>query len=129
MKLKVLPIQLAISQIDPKDVIPSWATAGAFWSLTKTEDELSVVCETSSVPFGINSNSGWRALMVQGPLDFSLVGVMAEISNALAAAGVSIFVISTFDTDIILVKDQDLAKSMSALKCAGHSIAAEEGEG
>ncbi len=122
MKLKVLSHDLSVCKLEKDMMLSAWATAGKIWSVTKTEDELSIVCETSFVPSGVSSTSGWRALMVQGPLDFSLVGIMAELSSILANAKISIFVLSTFDTDYILVKNKDLSESINALKLAGHEV-------
>jgi hypothetical protein len=102
--------------------LPGWALAGEFVSLTRTRDELSVVCEERLVPAPLNREGAWRALKVEGPLDFAMVGVLASIASPLASAGVSIFTISTFDTDYVLVKDDRLATALEALRSAGHVV-------
>jgi uncharacterized protein len=114
MRLDVLRGEFAIVKLDAADPIPPWA-AGEFVSITRTRDELSIVCEA---PAG-----EWRCLKVQGPLDFSLVGILASLAEPLAKAGVPIFVISTFDTDYILVKADNLERAIEALRSAGHTVA------
>jgi hypothetical protein len=94
----------------------------AFFSVTRTPDELSMVCEEAQAPAGTRCESGWRMLQVAGPLAFSLTGVLAGIAGPLAEAGVSIFAISTFDTDYVLVKEENLEKAMAALRAAGHRV-------
>jgi hypothetical protein len=95
----------------------------ALVSVTSTPDEVSVVCPTSVAPVGENSRAGWRLLTVRGPLEFSLTGIMAALAGALAAAGVSLFAVSTFDTDHVLVKATDLDRAITALREAGHEVA------
>jgi hypothetical protein len=90
--------------------------------VTRTDRELSVVCEEGAAPADTKREAGWRLLRVAGPLDFSLTGILAGIAAPLAEAGVSIFAVSTFDTDYIMVKQEDLAKALSALRAAGHAI-------
>jgi len=97
--------------------------AGSFFSLTRTPTECSYVTEDYLVPPEATAvNAGWRALMVHGPLDFSLTGVLASIAEPLAAAGVSIFAVSTFDTDYVLIQESHLASAMDALRAAGHEV-------
>jgi len=120
--LSVLPDSLTICRLEPSEPFPDWVMTGDLLSLTRTSDELSVICPQAIVPDGILADKEWRALKVQGPLDFSLVGVLAELSGLLAAAKVSIFVISTFDTDYILVKEEKLAAAIFALQKAGHQV-------
>ena len=98
---------------------------GALVSLTRTTDELSVVSASSQVPDGATVETGWRCLRVEGPLSFEMTGVLAELSVPLAAAAIPIFVISTFDTDYILVKATDLDRACSALRAEGNQIAGE----
>jgi uncharacterized protein len=120
--LSVMPEQLAICRLEPGASYPDWIRGGGLVSITQTSDELSIICQEQLVPQGILADTGWRALKVQGPLDFSLVGVLAGLSGLLAAAGVSIFAISTFDTDYILVKEGKRLSAISALREAGHQI-------
>ncbi len=96
---------------------------GLFFSITRTADEVSIVCPEKDAPEGARVESGWRVMKVEGPLGFSLVGILASISAPLADAGVSIFAVSTFDTDYVLVKEASLEEAVSALEGAGHSVA------
>ena len=104
--------------------IPVWAfSSGGFVSITRTEEELSIVCDERFVPFEfVAVERGFRMLMVEGPLDFSLTGVMASIAGPLAEAGVSMFAISTYDTDYVLVREERLAEAVEALRGAGWEI-------
>ena len=90
--------------------------------MIRTREELSVVCSERFVPPEVNAERGWRAFQVQGPLDFSLVGVLAEIAEPLAKAGVSIFTLSTYATDFVLVKDSALERALEVLTQAGFQV-------
>jgi uncharacterized protein len=94
----------------------------AFVSVTTTPDEVSVVCPASLAPEGERAQAGWRLLTVRGPLEFTLTGIMAALAGELAAAGVALFAVSTFDTDHILVQNADLARAVAALRAAGHDV-------
>lgn len=93
-----------------------------FSSVTRTPSELSVVCAEGLAPAGTKCEGGWRIFQVAGPLDFALTGVLAAIAGPLADAGVSIFSISTFDTDYVMLKEENLAKAVDALRAAGHGV-------
>jgi hypothetical protein len=122
-QLLLLPHRLAVYRLPANQPIPPWA-AGPFTSITRTADELSVVCVEGLAPGGTKGETGWRIFQVAGPLDFSLTGILAGIANPLAEAGVSIFAVSTFDTDYLMVKDESLAKAVAALRAAGHGVTA-----
>ena len=92
-------------------------------SLTRTADELSVVCPQSAVPAGVQAERDWRCLRVAGALPFSAVGILSSLVTPLAAAGISVFALSTFDTDYLLVKEKDLEKAAAALTQHGHTLA------
>jgi len=102
--------------------VPSWAAGGQFVSITRTDSELSVVCGQEAVPKGVRCERGWRCLRVAGTLDFSLVGVLASLLNPLAEAGISVFVVSTFDTDYLLVKEDNLEAATEVLARRGHAV-------
>ena len=121
-RLSVLDGRLAVCRLDAASGIPAWAMSSGFTSFTRTTDELSVVCSEGAVPEGVACEKGWRTLKLEGPLDFSLVGVLAGITGTLAAAGISIFSISTYDTDYVLVKEESLETAKTALLGAGHEI-------
>ena len=117
LTLFVLPERLAISHLDEKSSIPSWATENVSFScLAKTEDELSIVCPEDKVPGGILAEKGWRALKVKGPLGFVMPGIVASLATPLAEAKISIFYISTYETDYLLVKEENLDKTIKILK-------------
>ena len=117
----MLDERLAVCRLPPGDPLPSWM-AGPFISITRTINELSVVCAEVSVPVHVTSERGWRGFRVEGPLPFTEIGILAELSVNLAAADISIFAVSTHDTDYILVKDEDLAKAVVTLEAEGHDI-------
>jgi uncharacterized protein len=120
LTLSVLPDTLAISRLDALTPMPDWASN--FFSVTRTRDEVSIVCPERDVPAGIQSERGWRGLCVAGPLDFALTGVLAALAVPLAQASISIFAISTFDTDYVLVKETNLEGALAVLSQAGHQI-------
>jgi len=119
--LVLLDSAFAICKLEPGAKIPDWA-GGEISSITRTPEELSVVCDAEGVPENFTCERDWRCLKVEGPLDFSLVGVLASITTALASARVSLFAVSTFDTDYVLVRDGDLAAAIRALKAHGHPV-------
>lgn len=120
--LVVLPDRLAVCRLAAETPFPDWARPGDLLALIRTRDELSVVCSERFVPPEVNAERGWRALQVQGPLDFSLVGVLAGIAEPLAKAGVSIFALSTYETDYVLVKESTLERALEALHQAGFLV-------
>ena len=120
--LTILPFPLAVCRLEASCNIPAWAAAGPFFAITRTSEELSIVCEERLVPEGTRLEGGWRALKVEGPLDFSLTGILARLAAVLAQAEVSIFAISTFDTDYILVRQERLSAAADALRNAGYMV-------
>jgi len=120
VKLYVLDDLYAVVRCDPDAPLPDWARGGPFWSVTRTDAELSVVCREDDVPATASAERGWCALELAGPLDFSLTGVVSALVVPLAEAEVPIFVLSTFETDYLLVRERDLERSVSALTTAGH---------
>jgi hypothetical protein len=122
LELSLLPERFAISRLASNAPLPDWATQGAFYSVTRTSDELAIVAEESFVPAGTQSETGWRVLKVQGPFELSEVGALASLAAPLAAAQVSMFVVSTFDTDYLLVTQEQLASAIAMFDRAGHSI-------
>jgi uncharacterized protein len=122
LELSVLPERLAISRLAPTETIPQWAMRGPFFSITRTGDELSVVCQLSDVPAGVHSQPGWRVLKVHGPFALTETGVLAALASPLAEARISLLAISTFDTDYLLVASDALSAATAALERAGHKI-------
>jgi hypothetical protein len=120
--IKLLKPTFSVCRLAADAPLPSWVNQGGFTAVTRTEEELCIVCEGKFVPQDVLAERGWRAFMVAGPLDFSLVGVLASLSSALAVAGVSIFAISTYNTDYLLVKSENLNQAVAALKAEGHDL-------
>lgn len=125
LTLRILPGAFAISRLSAGAPVPAWATGGHLLSMTRTRDELSIVSDESFVPEGLISERDWKCLKVEGTLDFSLVGILASIISPLAKAGISIFTISTYDTDYVLVKSANLATAASVLEESGLNISIE----
>jgi hypothetical protein len=122
VRLFALDELYAIVRLHPDAGLPDWVEGGHFWSVTRSDSELSVVCREEDVPEDASAERGWCALEVAGPLDFSLTGVVASLVSPLADAAVPIFVLSTFDTDYLLVREPDLPRAAEALRGAGHTI-------
>jgi hypothetical protein len=122
VRLTTLDELYAIVRLDPDARIPEWVDGGRFWSVTRSESELSVVCRQDDVPAGASAERGWIALRLAGPLDFTLTGVVASLCTPLAEARIPIFVLSTFETDYLLVREGDLARSIEVLREAGHDV-------
>jgi hypothetical protein len=122
LELTLLPERFGIYRLAGDAPIPRWATQGPFFSVTRTGDELSVVCELSLVPVSMHSQPSWRVLKVHGPFVLSETGVLSALASPLADARLSLFAISTFDTDYVLVASETLAAAIAALEQAGHTI-------
>jgi len=121
-ELTLLPERFAISRLAADAPLPDWATRGSFFSVTRTGDELSVVSEISQVPVGVQSQPGWRVFKVHGPFVLSEIGVLSALAAPLAEAKISLFAVSTFDTDYLLVAAETLSAAIAALGRAGHTI-------
>ena len=122
--LDAIDARLAVCRLDARSDIPSWVDrSSGFTSVTRTTDELSVVCAHDDVPEGVPMEGPWRAFRVHGPIVMTLIGVVAALANPLADAGISIFAVSTFDTDYILVHEPDFDAAVDALTQAGHVVA------
>ena len=123
LTLRELAGAFSVLQFTPDEPLPAWVATSTFYSVTKTPTELSIVCETSAVkPGAARDEAGWRAFVVDGPLDFALTGILSSIAAPLAEAGMSIFALSTFDTDYVLVKAARFADAMAALTAAGLTV-------
>ncbi len=122
LSLSVLRDRYAICRLSPEDRAPDWAERGEFWTVTRTSEELSVVCAETGIPETVKCEKGWRCLKVHGPLDFSLTGILVSLARPLAEAGIGIFVLSTYDTDYILVKEAELDRALAVLDQGGHEI-------
>ncbi len=122
LTLEVFPQAFAIAQLARGAQVPGWAEGGALLSLTRTDTELSILCEQRFVPQSVRAQRGFRCLRVIGPLEFSQVGILESLAEPLARAAISIFALSTYDTDYLLVPEKDLEAAPMALFEAGHHI-------
>lgn len=113
--LSVLPEKLGICHFDKKSPIPGWAMEISFCSIARTEDELSVVCPQDKIPGGVLAEKNWRAFKLESTADLFSVGVIASLSQPLAEAGISLFNVSTYETNYILVEEKNLAKAIAVL--------------
>jgi hypothetical protein len=118
-RFRVLPGIHAVCRLEPHSTVPAWA-AGSFVSITRTEDELSIICPADGVPAGVEADRAWRVLKILGPFSFATTGVLASLAAPLATAGISVLAIATFDTDYLLVKSETLDDAITALVMAGH---------
>ena len=133
LRVEVLPEPLSICRLPAGAAVPAWAmSAEPFCSVTRTPDELSIICATARLPSDASPDAhdparmaredGWRVLKLVGPFAFTEVGVLLRIAAPLAAAGVSILPIATFETDYVLVPEVGLTTALAALRAAGHVV-------
>ena len=114
---------LAVCRLSADSPIPAWASIrSGFTTISRTSDELSIVCPEKVVPSGIRKEGGWRIFKVDGPLDFALTGILASIAEPLAKARISIFAISTYDTDYVMVKNEKVDAASKVLRSVGHKM-------
>ena len=124
LPLELLPDALAICRLQADAPVPAWAAGSrGFVTISRTAEELSITALQQVVPDDIRCERDYRALRVRGPLPLDLIGILSAIADPLARAGLSIFAISTFDTDYLLVRDATLSEALAALRAAGHHIA------
>jgi hypothetical protein len=123
LKLRITRGGYAVCRLDPGEKVPVWAARGpGFSSVTRTTEELSIVCAEELPPKGTKCERGWRLLRIEGPLGFELTGVLLSVARPLSDAGVNIFALSTYDTDYFLVKAKDVDQAIQALTSAGHTV-------
>ncbi len=125
LRFSVLRDEAGICRLPPEAIIPEWAYRGEFFSITKTTEELSIVCLSRVIPESVDQEAGWQVLKIEGILSFGLVGVLAQVSAVLAEAEVSIFAISTYNTDYVLVKNRDFDAAVVVLRNDGHEVVQE----
>ena len=122
MKLTLLAERFAVCRLEPGSALPPWAASSSFLTVARTPDELSIVCDDANVPPDVRAERGWRCVKVEGPIPFDVIGLAARLTTPLAASAISVFFVSTFDTDYVLVADTDLGRALSALRAAGHRV-------
>lgn len=128
LKLSLLKNKYVVCRLNKNERIPAWAYKGDVFSITRTNDELSLVCQQENIEVeeldeDILCERNWNIFKVEGPLDFALVGILSNLSCIMKEAGVSIFAISTYDTDYIMVKNEKVNEAIKALKQYGHEVA------
>jgi hypothetical protein len=122
LNLKVLGETMAICRLEPNAPLPEWACEGDLYSFTRSSEELSIICPAAVIPTGVKAESGWRAIKVVGPMDFSLVGVLSSLLEPLATANISILSLSTYDTDYLFVRAEVFQPALQVLQAAGHQL-------
>ena len=122
LTLTILPEPFTIHRLSPESAIPDALYRSRFFSITRSDEELSLVCESAITIPSSTQESGWRALQVQGPLDFALTGILARLATTLADADISLFALSTYDTDYLLVRESSLDGAVRALVGAGYGV-------
>lgn len=122
--LRLLAGRFAVCRLPAGAAVPAWATGGDWWCVTRTAQELSIVCREDQVPDDARREGGWNCLEFLGPFDFSETGVIDSVVHPLAAAAVSVFTVATFDTDYLLVREADWGRAREVLTAAGHAIRA-----
>lgn len=120
--LTLLPLRLAVCTLSPDAPIPVWAAVGDFFSITRTGDELSIICAESQVPDDVVHTPGWACLQAEGSFDFSVTGVLAALVPPLAEAGVPCLAVATYRTDYLLVQADRLPAAIAALRAVGHHV-------
>src|SRR5438105_15372617 len=116
LSLSLLPHKYAVCQFHPDKHIPYWALLGNFVSLTRTHEELSIVCQQDNVPDDIEAEREWRCVQVQGAFDFSVAGVHVSLAIPLADADISVLAIATYATDYLLTKEQNVERAWQLLE-------------
>ena len=122
LPLRVVPGRFAVCRLGAEAATPDWANGPSFVSITRTGDELSIVCAEDRVPAGTQCERGFAAIRVAGTLAPELVGVMVSLATPLAGAGIPILAVGTYDTDYVLVRHSDLDNAIKALREAGHNV-------
>lgn len=122
LTFKVLSGKYGVAQLPPDSAMPRWASAGGVFFIGRTPEELSVICEEQFVPDGTKCERGWRCLEVVGPFPLNAVGIAAEFTSILAASAISVLVVSTYNTDYVLLRESALERAIEAIVGAGHSV-------
>jgi hypothetical protein len=122
--ISVLKDDFAVCRLSAFEPLPDWVFKNPFSSITKTPEEYSVVCPQEVIPEEVKfaREGEWKCLKIQGPLDFSEFGIISNLTSILAAAEISVFVLSTYETDFILVKRMNIEKAAKVLSDSGHKV-------
>ena len=126
IRITIIHQRLGICRMDPKAELPDWAAGEPFFSITRTADELSIICPERNIPPGVVRDYGWRAMKLEGPFEFTMIGVLAGIAVPLAHADISILAVATYDTDYVLVKQNRLEQAVDVLSGQGYQVRYED---
>ncbi len=122
LRFSFIPGVFAICKLPASSLIPDWALSGPFISVSRTADELSIVCPADNLPSGVFSDSQWTCFKLQGPFAFTETGILASFIAPLSASAIPIFAVSTFDTDYVLIKEEYAGSALQVLQQAGHQL-------
>jgi hypothetical protein len=122
IKLKQLEGIYAIAQLSQMDTIPDWVDGEGFVNITRTDDELSLVCLENRIPAHVKVDSGWKCFKFLGPFPFDAAGVILTVIRPLSENGIGIFVVATFNGDVLLLKSEDVEIAKTLLLAAGHTL-------
>ncbi|MGB6242572.1 MAG: ACT domain-containing protein [Castellaniella sp.] len=125
VKLRLLNGAYGVARLRSSDPVPAWADGSGFVSISRTDDELSIVCLQDRIPHDVQVDGDWSCFKFQGPFAFDETGIVLSVIEPLSTNGIGIFVVSTFDGDHLLVKSSNLEKTRSLLKQAGHTLGAQ----
>jgi hypothetical protein len=120
--LQLVAGEFAVCRLPPAEPVPAWAGSAVFSSVTRTADELSIICPAAAVPAGVTSEAGWRLVKFHGPFAFTETGILAAVVAPLAAAKIGILAVATHDTDYVLIKAAQTAEALRQLTAAGHQV-------
>jgi hypothetical protein len=122
LTLQLVAGEFAVCRLPPAEPVPAWAGPAVFSSITRTAEELSIICPAGQVPAGVRHEPGWALLKLAGPFEFGAVGILISVTEPLARAGISHLAVGTFDTDYLLIKTDRLARALPELEAAGHRV-------
>jgi len=122
LKFRWLRGLYAVMRLAPDAAVPDWATKGEVCSVTRTTDELSIVCLAENLPSDVQSPQRWTCLKLEGPFPFSMTGVLLSFIEPLSSKGIPIFAISTYDTDYVLIQEEYAGMTFDVLQRAGHEL-------
>ena len=122
LKFRRLPGPYVVVRFPPDEPVPTWASKGEFTSISRSLDELSIVCPAENLPHDVEAKLHWICLRLEGPFAFSLTGVLLAFIEPLSSKGIPIFAVSTYDTDYVLIQEEWIGEALNALRQAGHQL-------
>jgi uncharacterized protein len=122
LKFRRLSGPYIVARLAPDEAVPLWASRGEFTSVSRSADELSIVCAAENLPHDIEAKLHWICLKLEGPFAFSLTGVLLAFIEPLSSKGIPIFAVSTYDTDYVLIQEEWIGAALNALRHAGHEL-------